>query len=411
MSAFDDRFVNHAVFQTLANLRAQLDAAEEHLATTDLQEAHARLVEVADYIDRVLNAAEPSLSSKASLDALNSALQSTGNEVQQFVNTKQAARLIGNANTQADAAIQQARVMYVPLVPEEVEGLKDGLASFRRSAGQHLRSLEQEAATAKTSLEQQVDQARQSVAQTTQQIQTKLQEVEQAKQGLDNAVRQHESQFSTAQEERRKQFSESVEKRSEEFRSIVEGARTQLKEKLDMLVATGTGYIETLESLKAQVEEIVGAVGATALSGGFNETADTERRSANVWRWIGVGVTAVALLVAYYAVEPLHSTTQWTRLGAKAILVLPLLGLATYALKESAKHRRVQWRNRRVALELASIEPYLMLYPDEERNQIKKDLVERWFAQPEPVGDKDDDVSPSTLLRLLEQAINLLGKR
>lgn len=92
------------------------------------------------------------------------------------------------------------------------------------------------------------------------------------------------------------------------------------------------------------------------------------------------------------------------------MIVIPLVGLGTYALKESGKHRRVQWRNRRLALELASIDPYLALFDDTERNTVKKALVERWFAQPESPA-RDDDYSPSAAVRIIEQALELLGKK
>lgn len=49
MGTFDDRFTNHPVFQALEQLRTHLGAAEEHLSTTELREAHARLALVADY--------------------------------------------------------------------------------------------------------------------------------------------------------------------------------------------------------------------------------------------------------------------------------------------------------------------------------------------------------------------------
>lgn len=121
-------------------------------------------------------------------------------------------------------------------------------------------------------------------------------------------------------------------------------------------------------------------------------------------RWRS-STTAAGLLFG-----PLHEVTELMQIGAKAVVVVPLVGLGTYALKESGKHRRVQWRNRRLAIELASIDPYLALFDDTERNTVKKALVERWFAQPEsPM--KDEEYSPSALVRIVEQALELLGKK
>lgn len=414
MGTFDDRFTNHPVFQALEQLRTHLDAAEEHLSSPELREAHARLVQVAGHIERVLNAAEPALTSKSALDGLGKAVQNTANEVQAFVNTKQAPRLVGNANNQADTALLHAGKLYVPLVPEDVEGLRDDVANFRRSASQHLRYLEQELEGAKTSLDQQVKQSKQSIEQTTNQIQTKLQEVENTKQGLETARQQFQKQFSEAQDRRSTKFSTAVEERTKELQQFFADSRERLDDLLDALVEKGDEYIEQLEQRKAEVEKLVGAIGADALSGGFNKTAGQEGKAADLWRGIGVLLFVAAIAAAALLFGPLHEATELTRIGAKAVVVLPLIGLGTYAFKESGRHRRVQWRNRRLALELASIDPYLAHFEEGERNEVKRELVSRWFAQPNVLfsGNIDEDsYSPSALVNLAERALGLLGRR
>lgn len=158
----------------------------------------------------------------------------------------------------------------------------------------------------------------------------------------------------------------------------------------------------------------MGAIGADALSGGFNKTATAEGKEADRWRWVGVVLFVLAIAAAALLFGPLHETTELARIGAKAVIVIPLIGLGTYAFKESGRHRRVQWRNRRLALELASIDPYLALFEDSERNAVKKDLVERWFAQqnaPFKEGFVEESYSPSALVALAEKALGLLGKR
>jgi len=410
MTVFDDRFANHAVFATLKTLRTQLEAAEEHLSTTDLQEAHARLGQVADYVERILNAAEPALTSKALLDALNTSLQNAANEVQAFMNTNQPARLIGNANNNADAALQQVASLNVPLVPSDVEGLRDDVTNFRRSAGQHLRNLEGDIAKAKASLEEQVQQTQQSIRQTGHQIQAKLTEVENAKQAVETSRQHFQSQFSEAQDRRSTEYSRAVDERTKQLQEFINDAQDKLDAELKALTEKAGEYLKELEDRRAEVQKVVGAIGADALSGGFNKTALAEARAANLWRWIGVALFLLAIAAAALLFGPLHQATELTRIGAKAVIVVPLIGLGTYAFKESGRHRRVQWRNRRLALELASIDPYLALFEDGDRNTVKKELIERWFAQPEsPL--KDDSYSPSALVRLAETALGLLGKK
>lgn len=414
MTVFDDRFTNHAVFDSLAKLRARLREAEDLLSTPELEEAHARLVQVADYIGRVLESAEPALTPLGTLNNLNSSLQQTTNLVQQFIQNKQADRLVNQANSHIDNALAQARSIYVPVVPEEVEGLREDVITFRRSAGQHLRRTKDEFNEARSALTNQLQEAQKKIEQTVQQIGTKLKEVEQARQGLVTAREQFQSQFSEAQDRRSTEFSKTVDERTQRLQELVTESQKKLDDQLSGLVEKADAYIDQLEERKAEVEKVVGAIGADALSGGFNKTAGAEGKVADRWRGIGVLLFLLAIGAAALLFGPLHEATELARIGAKAVIVIPLIGLGTYAFKESGRHRRVQWRNRRLALELASIDPYLALFEDSERNAVKKDLVERWFAQqnaPFKEDFDDDAYSPSTLVALAEKALGLLGKR
>lgn len=217
MTIFDDRFADHAVFNTLPDLRARLSDAEDLISTPELEEAHARLVQVTDYIERVLESAEPALTPLGSLNNLNKSLQQTTNLVQQFIQNKQTDRLVNQANSHIDNALAQARSIYVPVVPEEVEGLREDIITFRRSAGQHLRRTKDEFKEARSTLTEQLDEAQQKIERTAQQIETKLKEVEQARQGLVTAREEFQSQFSEAQDRRSTEYSKAVDKRTQKL--------------------------------------------------------------------------------------------------------------------------------------------------------------------------------------------------
>ena len=410
MTVFDDRFTKHAVFGTLDNLRDLLDQAEEFLSTPELVEAHARLIDVAEYIERVLNTAEPSLTPLSILNNINNNVQQAANSVQQFLQNKQPGPL-NQANSHIDNALTQARLIYVPLVGEDVESVKERVVSFRKSASQHLRYLQDDFTKARQELKQQVQQVQQSIQQTGQQIQTKLTEIEKEKEGLSQAVRQHQAQFSEAQERRNKDFSEAKDQRSKELQELITSSQKALDEEMDKLVESTQPYLDHLKEIEEEAVAVAGAIGSAALTAGFKKSADSEAKAVFWLQVSGIAATVIALVVAYFAIEPLHSTTQWTRLGGKAILVLPLLGLAGYFFKESSKRRRVSWRNRRLATELASIGPYLERYPDEQSNEIKKVLIERWFAQPEPVDAKEENASPSMFLQVINRLIDLVPKQ
>jgi hypothetical protein len=130
---------------------------------------------------------------------------------------------------------------------------------------------------------------------------------------------------------------------------------------------------------------LVGVIGSTGMAGGYQLSAKSEGNAANRWRWMTVA--AVVAAVGFNVGLIVAFDFEWSELAVKAFVTVPLLARQTEATPgtESAKHRREEQRNRRVELELASLEPILALLPETERQEIKKKLAFRYF------GHSDDD--------------------
>ena len=62
-------------------------------------------------------------------------------------------------------------------------------------------------------------------------------------------------------------------------------------------------------------------------------------------------------------------------------------------------------RNRRYHLELASIDPFLKDLPEEERHELKSQLADRLFAQPDLPDKIEEGVKVEALIDLLKLAI------
>ena len=82
---------------------------------------------------------------------------------------------------------------------------------------------------------------------------------------------------------------------------------------------------------------------------------------------------------------------------------------AAYAANESSKHRERERLNRKVHLELASIDAYLVLLPEDQRNNIKGNLAEKFFGVP-VLKEKADELSPKDLFGVITTVVNNLTK-
>ncbi len=98
------------------------------------------------------------------------------------------------------------------------------------------------------------------------------------------------------------------------------------------------------------------------------------------------------------------STPDWEtfvfRLGTVLVLSIP----AFYAANESSKHREREKIVRKNFLELSSIDAYLVHLPEQQCNEIKAKLSDKFFGVPE-VHEKTEAVSKKDLLSLLEKFV------
>lgn len=401
MSRWDDQFEAHGVFQSIENARKQLEAASEEIPDPADRESHARLVRVLDHLEGVLGATDPELVPFPVLDQLTVGLNQLAAHVGQYAAAPNAATL-DQANGQADQLLQQALPLAPRVASEDVQDLQSAVSSFRRSAGQHLRNVETEA-----------EGALERIQQLSEQLATQKQEIDAQDSRLDALVNQWQSQFSTAQDQRQTQFASALEEARASIRATVEQAQSDTKaalgqatEKLGELLSDGeTRTAALLESVqeraddqhnelttasKERMDELdellekavrtVGAIGSTGMAGGYKVVANDEKNAANIWRrWAflallgAIGATIFA--VAHGVVHGFSVDTFF----AKWAISVPFLALAGYAARESSKHREQATTNRKLELQLASLDTYLVSLPEDKQEDVKVKIADRYF--------------------------------
>lgn len=146
--------------------------------------------------------------------------------------------------------------------------------------------------------------------------------------------------------------------------------------------AKAEALIDEMASFHIDARRVLSALGADATSGGFLGQAEAEHKSADRWRWLGVGL--IASIAAWGAVTILTTggsdfTLQW--LAGRLLVALPLLGVGLYAIAESGRHREKEWSARRSELDLVALDPFVALLDGDKRNELKFELAKRAFLQ------------------------------
>lgn len=413
MGRWDDQFEGHAVFTTLAMVRERLDKIGEALDDAEEMEAHARLGRVLDHVEGSLKNADPELVPAGPLDQINGQLEAMASSLQQYEATPQATYL-DQANSYADALLGPAAQLSPRASQAGSHDLQSAVSTFRRSSGQHLRNIEQEV----SELQAKADEVRQQLE--TQETKITTQDAR-----LDSVVSEFQAQFSTSEDQRRAEFNQAVEEGRSQLREAVDAADSAVKAAIEQASAdlgelleksktasgealaevqeradqqfkefsgTGNQRVSQLDELLKKAVKTVGVIGSTGMAGGYQIVANDEKKAANFWRWIAVVGLASAVAATIFALwHGISEGFELDRFFAKVTVAVPLIALASYAARESSKHREQERINRQIELQLASLDAYLVTLPEPEQNRVRAKLADRFFGELKPAPDESTD--------------------
>lgn len=120
-----------------------------------------------------------------------------------------------------------------------------------------------------------------------------------------------------------------------------------------------------------------------------------------VWQGITVAAMCGFIGFAYYAFLPsIKADFRWESFAARVFLTITVGVLAAYAGSQADRFFQMEKTNRKLALELAAIDPFIALLPMDEQQKFKLEVGKRTFAQDEIPAAKLDK-SPATTLDLL----------
>lgn len=234
-------------------------------------------------------------------------------------------------------------------------------------------------------------------------IDSKLNNMEARIEGLKKGVSDHrkdlDDAISRVEKNREDKFRDALDKIINENISSV----TAAKDRSEALQAE-------IEQIKTDATNMVALLGSATLANGYFVTKIEETKEANLWRWITVGIFALASIVAIgslitFTLDPTQAGALWT-LGLRLLTALIITMPAFYAAKESARHRSNADKANRVSLELAVLSPYLSQLNEEKRHDVRERLVDKYFGQ----DDMPHQVSEPLSLEQLKNKINTMSE-
>jgi hypothetical protein len=405
-----------------AKMEALDELLDEFIAKTKVEtdiESLQQLKAKHSYLMRRVIAVDPALLSKGPLDLIDGQVAEEMSRLKLYhsfqlidpVPNRNARQHLADAISFSNQILVQLGSLPLPLLPEGpgAEGVREILTSIRRSAGQYARQIHDEYDALKSTLEAE----RTAFAALTADLNSQ-------KGRLDTAIAEFQKQFSTAEESRREASSNLIEEGRKAINSAVEAGRgefqTLVKEMSNAFASDrktlndqADVVITELLIKQEKAEAVLRVIGNTGMVEGYQRVANDERTTAKWWH-AGTLVFIVGLIT--FAIVAFWNTISGEfhlgTFGARAFVALTFGIAAAYAAREADKHQAIERKNRRVELELASIDPFLSAMPEEMQNEVKRQLAERIFGQNDPLTTKEGETT-GTLVDLLKMALNTLN--
>lgn len=448
MSQWLDSLTNHSVWQHLQALGPVLDeGASREGIDADGMDHIARTRAILAFVGKRLASVDPALVNTTALDSLSSVFQKVQSEVQAFVSNGQPGHL-NNASTNALAALAALGSIPAPSAPDDLTSLSEAASSYRadvqRSVDQGKRVVADLVAQA-SQLEQrlealagEVTAERARLTSLTSEFQGQFSAAQEnrSKEFVETQARlvaltsELQGQFSTAQESRSREFTEAQTARAARFSELhtsytqklaeqdaaFSQQRTEVVRQIEQnLGELRTGFrtdaaatLEQIEQHKLDVEKLVGVIGNLGVTSGYLKAADHAKRLTWLWQALTVFGLGLVITFAFFAFLPaIQSEFSWEKFAGRVVLTLAVGVFAAYSSAQADRYMESERRNRRLALELEALGPYLAPLPEDKQQEFRLAIGDRTFGREEPRLSKRDR-SPATLSDVLLKDRDLL---
>lgn len=413
MTQWSERYKNHQVWQLLQNLGPAIDNAfNREGIDTETLDSLARLKSILSFVGRRLAGADPYLFHGSIFDNVGSSLQSVTQEVQNFIANGNVAHIV-NANTHGDSVLTYLAQINVQLTTEDFMAAKEAAETYRLGLEKALKAV----TGTTTQLSGDIDSLRTRSTELSDELTAE-------RTRLSTTASEFQTQFSTAQELRSNTFANDQKERQDRFTTLFTDFTQKLgeqntdfsKQRNDIarlhqadladlkkqFVDEATKLNEEILERKSEVEKLVGVIGNLGVTSGYLTTANEAKKTVRIWQFITVFSMLFLIAIAYEAFLPVIAAGfNWPSFAGRVFVALTVGALAAYAGAQADKYQKIERYNRRLALELEAIGPFIAPLSEDKQADFRIKVGDRSFGQGEGVHSEHDEKSPTTVADIL----------
>lgn len=397
MIELEERIKNNSSYIHTERVLQLLEEIYSHSIETQHIQMLDRIQETFVFLKEGLDRVDPWLISVNTLNSMNNNVSTIFNLLTNFKSDKNIQNL-NQVFSHIEVLLQYLPQILVTKTTEDIEGVRSSVVTFRKSVGQHLSYLEKD-----------INETRTSFNKNTEKLNELTISIESQKSRIDSIVSDFQSQFLQAQTERTQEFNEYIRELETDYKALIEN-NTQTFDELELtqqetfdtlnegfqqqvnnqretfetlieeIKSEFNGELANLREMNHEAEKILGLMSMKGLAQGYQKIANSEAWKAFGWNTFSI-ISLVGIIWFGYEFIVLHEgIMSWTALISRFVLTGVGLTLFTYCAKQATNHRNEERRNRKIELELASLDPYIKDLEPAKQKLVKENLVDKYFG-------------------------------
>jgi F0F1-type ATP synthase membrane subunit b/b' len=377
-------FENHLVFEKLGQLNNRI--SEEEVRNKIELEKLNFYDSFCKYISDRLKLTIPVLVQVAELNALANEIEAGFTQINNFIGNNNIGHL-NNADANFNSAMTRLRNFPLPFSKNDfnfsksisnfesiVKSKFDDVENENKKLKEELKKV-QENLTAKqneiNSLSQLLTTKTNEINNLTSTFQTNYDNIKNtANQNFENDRKTYRTEITTDRDTFRKEITQDR-----------DGFKKEIETKIGKIDNDTSNIVESISTKLEEAKKLVNVIGNVGVTGNYQNIANQHNSTANFWRALAIIFMTVMSGLLIYAIWDVSSANyDWIKSVIRIIAAAALSYPATYAARESSKHRKLETLNRKLELELASLTPFIELHSEEQKREIKSKLVDKYFG-------------------------------
>ncbi|AHW61560.1 hypothetical protein SAMN05444285_1674 [Draconibacterium orientale] len=411
-------FENHQIFEKLDQIISKL-SEEETRVKIEIGKLNFFDSACKYILDRI-KLTIPVLVPVGELNTISQELENAFSQINAFLGNQNIGHL-NNAEANFNTAITRVRNLPIPLSKNDFNFSKS-ISNFENLVSSKLKEIEKENNSLKEDLKKvqaNLVTKQNEIDKITELLATKTNEINTLTTTYKTDYENIKSVANQSFENERKTFRTEITTDREKYKNEISQDRETFRKEIDKQKNTieteSTTILKNIESKLEEAKKLVNVIGNVGVTGNYQNIANQHKKAANLWRILAIAfMTILSALLIYTIWDVSSANYDWIKSLIRVIAAAALSYPATYAARESSKHRKLEIVNRKLELELASLTPFIEMLPEEKKQEIKSNLVEKYFGNhvdfAEEKGSSEEELSLGGFEKILKAILPILKK-